>query len=66
MGGTLFSVSSDMTIVLADKVSNRLLGSVAAKSKGVAKTREDALVKSARDLKINEQDLVSLLERAKN
>jgi hypothetical protein len=66
MGGTLFSVSSDMTIVLADKASNRLLGSVAAKSKGVAKTREDALVKSARDLKINEQDLVSLLERAKN
>ena len=66
MGGTLFSVSSDMTIVLADKVSNRLLGSVAVKSKGVAKTREDALAKSARDLKINEQDLVSLLERAKN
>jgi LPP20 lipoprotein len=66
MGGTLFSVSSDMTIVLADKVSSRLLGSVSAKSKAVAKTREDALVKSARDLKINEQDLVSLLERAKN
>jgi hypothetical protein len=66
MGGTLFSVSSDMTIVLADNVSNRLLGSMAAKSKGVAKTREDALVKAARDLKINEQELVSLLERAKN
>ena len=66
MGGTLFSVSSEMTIVLADRAANMVLGSVGAKSKGVAKTREDALVRSARDLKINEQDLVSLLEKAKN
>jgi hypothetical protein len=66
MGGTLFSVSSDVTIILTDKESNRILGSVGARSKGVAKSKEDALEKSIRELKINEQDLVSLLEKAKN
>ena len=66
MVGTLFSVSSDVTIVLIDKESARTLGSVILKSKGVAKTQEGALEKSARDLKIDEQILIELLEKAKN
>jgi hypothetical protein len=66
IGGTLFSVSSDVTIILTDKESNRILGSVGARSKAIAKSKEDALEKSVRELKINEQDLVSLFEKAKN
>ena len=66
MGGTLFSVSSDVTILLIDKESLKTLGSLQIKSKGVAKTRDEALEKSARGIKIDEQELMSLLEKAKN
>ena len=66
MGGTLYSVSADATISLIEKEQNRILGSVSAKSKGVAKSKNEAIEKSARSLKFDEEELVSLFERAKN
>lgn len=66
IGGALFSVASDVSIVLQDKESGNILGSITSKSKGVAKTKDDANEKSARELRINEQELMSLLEKARN
>ncbi len=63
---TLYTVSSDFTIVLIDKESNKILGSMVAKSKGVAKTHDSALEKSAGTIKFEESELQSLLEKAKN
>ena len=66
MGGTLYSVSAESIVSLIEKEQNRTLGSVSAKSKGVAKTKNEAIEKSARSLKFDEEELISLLERAKN
>ncbi len=64
--GTLYSVSSEVTMVLIDKDSNRTLGSIVGKSQGVAKSQDGALEQSARGLKLDVPELVSLLEKAKN
>jgi len=64
--GTLYSVSTEITIVLIDKESNRTLGSVIGKSQGVGITQDGALQKSAHSVKLGESELVSLLEKAKN
>ncbi|MGA7160228.1 MAG: hypothetical protein WBZ48_04455 [Bacteroidota bacterium] len=64
--GMLYSASSDATIVLIDKESNRMLGSVIGKSNGVAKTPAAAVERSVRSIKFDEPELVLLLEKAKN
>jgi hypothetical protein len=64
--GTLYSVSSEVTMVLIDKDSNRTLGSIVGKSQGVAKSQDGALEQSARGVKLDVPEFVSLLEKAKN
>ena len=64
--GTLYNVSSDLTVVLIDKDSNRTLGSIIGKSQGIAKTQDGALEQSARGVKLDGSELLSLLEKAKN
>ncbi len=64
--GTLSSAFSEMTIVLIDKGSSNALGAISLKSRGVAKTRDEAIERSVRATKIDEEELVALLEKAKN
>ncbi len=64
--GALYNVSSDITLVLIDKDSNRTLGSIVGKSQGIAKTEDGALEQSARGAKLNGPDLTALLEKARD
>jgi hypothetical protein len=64
--GALYNVSSDITLVLIDKDSNRTLGSIVGKSQGIAKTEDGALEQSARGAKFDGPDLTALLEKARD
>ena len=50
--GTLYSVSSGVTLMLIDKDSNRTLGSINGTSQGIAKTQDGALEQSVRGMKL--------------
>ncbi|HTR81561.1 MAG TPA: hypothetical protein VMM58_08010 [Bacteroidota bacterium] len=65
-GGAAFSVLADITITLIDNKSQQALGSMLIKSKGAADTNGSAQERSIRRLTIDEDSLLSFLEKAKN
>jgi hypothetical protein len=64
--GTFTVVSSDFSVILIDKSSNRTLGSIDGKSQGVAKSQEEAFMQAARSAKLDGPGLAALLEKAKD
>ncbi len=66
LGGALYSTASEFSLILIDKSSNSTLGSIGGKSMGSAKTLDEAVLQSARGMKLDPDALASLLEKAKD
>ncbi|MFZ4619448.1 MAG: LPP20 family lipoprotein [Bacteroidota bacterium] len=63
MGGTLYSVTLEATASLKDNSANAVLGTAKFTSKGVGASEEEAVMKAAGGLKIDQKDLSELLQR---
>ena len=60
------SVSSTITITLIDNQTGGTMSSLSAVSKGVGRNKDDAVEKSVETLRIDEENLLALLGKAKN
>ncbi len=62
MAGTLFNLTLDATINLKN-ASNSIVGSCKFSAKGVGKSEEEAMEKAANGLKIDQKELMELLQK---
>jgi hypothetical protein len=63
--GAIVSVNADVTITLLDNQTSKTLGSISVKAKGAGKNEQEAGEKAVRDLRIPENDMLQLLQKAK-
>ncbi len=64
MAGTMYSVNATVTATLVDKESGNTLGSVSFNGKGLARSEQEAVDKAIANVKVNQNDLADLLEKA--
>lgn len=64
MAGTMYSVTATVTATLVVKESGNALGSVSFTGKGLARSETEAVDKAISNVKINQNDLADLLEKA--
>ncbi len=63
MAGTLYNLTLEATVSLKDNSTNAVLGTATFSSKGVGTSEDDAMMKAANGLKIDQKDLSELLQR---
>ncbi|HEY6952998.1 MAG TPA: LPP20 family lipoprotein [Bacteroidota bacterium] len=64
MSGTMYSVDASVSATLVDKESNTTLGSAKFSGKGLARSESEALQKAVANVKIGQNDISDLLEKA--
>ncbi len=64
LAGTMYSLTVTVTATLVEKESGNTLGSVSFNGKGLARSEKEAVDKAVSSVKINENDLADLLQKA--
>ncbi len=63
MGGTLYNITLEAMVSLKDNSSGAVLGTTKFTSKGVGSSEEEAMLKAATGLKIDQKELSELLQK---
>ncbi len=63
MGGTLYSLTLEANVSLKDNSANAVIGTASFTAKGVGSSEDEAMMKAATGLKIDQKELSELLQK---